>query len=367
MFSRLTKAALVVSVLGIACPDTNSSCAVACSTSTCIGSLNCTTNAACMVNCSGTRSCAGIAVTGVSSNGTGPTDYAVQCQGISGCEAATFTAKPANLTRFGCFGNSSCTSTSFKCASDNCQLVCSGNNSCLDLSTFTCLGGLGKTCNVVCNGGCDPSIKIACMNYPCNVTISGTDLGGAASPCPGGLLCGDGSCLPAGQTQCPSLCILGDPCKTTAGNLCRDISTVGGPYNCTCKAAGYKGTVMNGLVQSCEVPYGYGTSLKLTYYSTTDCKGTIKRTKTFNAGCTSSSSTQSVFTKCTATQYCQDYNYGQCASSTAGSCYLSTYASKCVRSGFESYRAACQGVNNGAGSITAGVSGIIALLAVLLQ
>lgn len=366
MFSQLTKAVLIASALGITCPDTNSPCALACSTPVCTGSLNCSTNAACMVTCNGTRACSGIVVTGVSNNATEPTDYAVQCQGSSGCEGATFTAKPVDFTRFGCSGNYSCAGTSFKCASNNCQLVCDKNSSCQDLATFTCLGGPGKTCNVVCNGGCEPSIKVACMNYPCNVTITGNDLGGAVNPCPGGLVCGDGSCVAAGS-QCPSLCIADDPCTKAAGNECRDVSTVGGPYNCTCKAAGYKGTVVNGLVQSCEVPVGYGTSMKITYYNGNACTGLSKRTRTYNAGCTSASASQTVFTKCTSTRYCQDFEFGKCASTSAGSCYLSQQIGRCYKSGVESYKVSCQGVNNGAGSITAGISGIIVLLAVLLQ
>lgn len=355
MFGLLTRVSLIASVMGlIACPNTNttSSCAVQCSNPPCSGSLNCTTNAACSVNCNGTRACSQISVAGLSQNAT--TDYAVQCQGSYDCENAVFTTKSVGTTRFLCAGNFSCANTTFNCNSDSCELVCDKNvNSCRDVA-FNCIGGAGKTCNVACNGGCYASLNVGCDNYPCSLTFSGTTLGGAVNPCAAGLLlCADGSCIAAGAT-CPSQCINGDPCNRAYGNKCTDIGIVGNKYNCTCNGAYKAAPMVDGLVPSCDVPLGYGKSLTITTYSTLDCKATSVRTKfTYNAGCQTNPAAfgQMIFTRCTERNYCQQSSAGTCSSSTT--CIPSKLEGLCVRG----VKAVCNDISkNGAGTISVGVA-----------
>jgi len=363
MFGLLTKAALIASVVGIACPDNNSSCALLCASPACTGSTNCSTNAACSVTCNNTRACSGIVVSGVSTNST--TEDAVKCEGSYACENAEFTAKPvATTTRFSCSGNYSCASTTFNCASTNCELVCgTDSNSCRDLTAFNCVGGAGKTCNVVCNGGCYPSLNVVCANYPCSLTYSGTNLGGVVAPCSGGqLVCADGSCV-APTATCPSQCIAGDPCNKISSanaNKCVDIGIVGNKFNCTCSGAYKPAPLVDGLVQSCNLPLGFGSSITVSTYSTSTCSGLPTRTRTYTTGCSTNSGVtgQSVFSQCTASKWCQKFTFGSCATST---CSLLKLEGTCQNG----VRAKCNNINNGAGSISAGATIAIVLLAAL--
>jgi len=363
MFRRLTQLALIVSVMGIACPDNNSSCAVLCpgnGSATCSGTMDCTSNPQCMVSCNGTRSCSGFNVVGLSTNAT--TDYAVKCQGSYDCENAVFTSEASNgTTRFSCSGNYSCSNTTFNCNSTNCELLCDkDSNSCRDLSAFNCPGGLGKTCNVVCNGGgCNSTLNIVCATYPCDVRFSGTD---AITPrCPAGQLTCAEECVANTSTACPSRCILNDPCNIIghSANKCVDIGPVGNKYNCTCGAVGYKPTSINGLVQSCDVPLGYGTSLTITTYAKNDCSGATRSIRTYPVGCSNTSgSVQTYYTQCTAAKYCQRAMYGTCQSTTTYCTPTTLAGGSCVYGA----RARCNNVNNGAGTISAGASVLIMLL-----
>lgn len=235
------------------CPTPTGPCALNCTlSSSCYGFLDCSTNSLCTVNCVGGMYCNTFNVTGLYE--PDPAKYTSLCRGPNpACSSVVFTTRLSPVSRFMCDGSSACIYGSLNCRSDSCDFTCSQYRACKD-TNFRCPGGSGKSCVIRCDGGCYEQMKVTCENYPCNVTVIGNQTTGFTAPCPPGqLLCGDGGCVNALATYCPSRCIRNDPCNTTAGNLCEDVEVVGGPIKCTCNAPGFvNGTIDNdGTVTTC--------------------------------------------------------------------------------------------------------------------
>lgn len=363
---------LASGALAVTCPSPTGACELNCTS--CSGSLDCSANSVCSVDCAQTFGCSGLGVTGIYQPNA--SDYAVTCTDTFACSSSIFTTRTSPTSRFWC--NGQCSRSTFICNSDNCELVCDGTFAC-NSAAFRCPGGSGKTCNVQCNGnsGCSGRVNVTCAKYPCNVTFSGNQTSPPYTPlCAAGLrLCGDGSCVNSSVTTCPSECIKNDPCKTASGNTCTDVGGVGGPHNCTCNAPGFiDGAVIYGYLTSCvatlaptlapttnaptpptpaptryptapstarptsaptnptqkpttqptaptnptsqptsPAPEGYSLTVKI--YSTNDCTGTPSRTQSFPTGACASSTPgpgQFAITRCTAAKFCQIVGTGTC-------------------------------------------------------